>query len=323
VITHSLYFYPDMQSMQSPAASAPARVLVLGTGGTIAGVASADPAGYRAGVLGIEALLGAVPGIGAVATLQAEQIADLDSKDMVPALWSELAARIARWQADSGGMGCVVTHGSDTLEETAYALQCLLPQGAPVVLTAALRPATALSADGPRNLFDAVRVAASVEAGGRGVLAVLDGQVHGARDLAKLRGGAQDVFSSGARGPLGFVDAGGVRFTRVDPQPLPAPLPPPRVWPRVEIVSSHAGADGAVVRALLDASRAGRLLPPLAGLVVLGTGSGTVHAELLASLEEAARAGVQVRVASRLGGDAEANGFKLRVRLMLEIAAAA
>ena len=308
------------------------KVLVLGTGGTIAGVSTAHPAqgGYRAGVLDIAQLVEAAPGIELLAELHAEQVASIDSKDMRPEVWSKLATRIAQWFARPDAVGCVVTHGSDTLEETAYFLQCVLAPGKPVVLTAAMRPATALSADGPRNLYDAVQVAASPDAAGRGVLCALHGRVHGACDVTKAHPMALDAFTSGERGPLGFVGPQGLQFTRNHPGEKPQTLSVPSAgnWPRVELVSSHAGADGGVVRALLQASRSGALQPGLGGLVVIGTGHGTVHEDLQAALDVAESAGVRVVYASRAGtpqGGAYdgLNAVKIRVRLMLELAAQA
>ena len=332
VINNSVYFYPDMKSMQSPNSNQLPKVLVLGTGGTIAGVATEHPAqgGYRAAALDVSQLVAAAPGIERLAALQAEQLASLDSKDMRAHVWSLLARRIAPWLAQPDVAGCVITHGSDTLEETAYFLQCVLPAGKPVVLTAAMRPATALSADGPRNLYDAVQVAASAEAVGRGVLCVVHGRVHGACDVTKAHPTAVDAFSSGERGPLGFAGSQGVLFTRSIPassDPRPLPLPQAQPWPRVELVGSHASADGAVVRALLAASARGDLAPPLAGLVVQGTGGGTVHEDLQQALDEAETAGVRVAYGSRigalLGGPYDGlNAVKIRVRLMLELAAA-
>ncbi len=336
VIINSLYFYPDFHPMQSPIEISLPQVIVLGTGGTIAGVATLHPAqaGYRAGVLDIADLVAAAPGIEQLAALRAEQIASIDSKDMDAAIWMQLASRIREGLQQDGVAGCVVTHGSDTLEETAYFLHCVLPAGKPVVLTAAMRPATALSADGPRNLYDAVQVAASPQAHGLGVVCVLHGRIHSACDVSKSQPTAVDAFSSGERGPLGFVGPQGVQITRQLPllalgQSPRAPWLPPRAsWPRVELVHSHAGADGAVVRALMLAPQSDDPSQKLAGLVVLGTGSGTVHERLQAALDEAEAGGVRVAYASRVGavsgGDFDGlNAVKIRIRLMLELAAAA
>ena len=308
-------------------------VLVLGTGGTIAGVAppanTATGAGYTAGVLGVEQLLVSAPGVQQHARLEFAQLCNIDSKDAEPALWLELAAAVRAWRERAGTAGCVITHGSDTLEETAYALDCLLEPGSPVVLTAAMLPAAALSADGPRNLFDAVRVAGDPQAAGRGVLCVAHGRVHAARDLSKQHPARIDAFGSGERGPLGFIGAAGPYWTREQPagarRPVTAlpPYPQQARWPRVELVCSHAGADGELVRALLAASAAGTLRPRLHALVVLGTGHGTVHEQLQAALDQAAAAGVRVQVVPRNGpcegGEFDGlNAVKVRVRLLLE-----
>ncbi len=305
------------------------RVLVLGTGGTIAGVApaasAATGAGYTAGVLGVDALLAAAPGVERVASLACVQLCNIDSKDAQPESWVQWARAIEDWRARPGVAGCVLTHGSDTLEETAYALDCLLAPGAPVVLTAAMLPASALSADGPRNLYDAVRVAADPAAARRGVLCVMHGRVHAARDVSKEFAGRVDAFGSGERGPLGFIGSAGLRFTRELPA-APGERPcwrAPAAWPRVELVCSHSGADGALVRALLAQSLQGLLQPPLRALVVLGTGSGTVHRDLQAALDEAAAAGVRVQVVPRhgacQGGEFDGlNAVKVRVQMMLQ-----
>lgn len=315
--------------MQSSSLNFRPKILVLGTGGTIAGVSTTCPteAGYRAGVLDIAQLVEAAPGIERLADLQAEQLASIDSKDMRPAVWQKLASRIAQWFSQPDAAGCVITHGSDTLEETAYFLQCVLPVGKPVVLTAAMRPATALSADGPRNLYDAVQVAASLQAVGRGVLCALHGHIHAACDVTKSHPEALVAFSSGSRGPLGFVGTQGVQFTRNSPDAGMDTLPAPSIgiWPWVELVSSHAGANGGVVRALLRASQHGGLEPRISGLVVLGTGHGTVHEDLQQALDEAVSEGVRVIYASRAGvaqgGPYDGlNAVKVRVRLMLELA---
>ena len=326
--------------MQDPRSEFPAagpgplpHVLVLGTGGTIAGVApaanTATGAGYTAGVLGVDQLLASAPGVQQHARLEFAQLCNIDSKDAGPGLWLDLARAVRAWRERAGTAGCVITHGSDTLEESAYALDCLLEPGSPVVLTAAMLPSAALSADGPRNLFDAVRVAGDPAAAGRGVLCVAHGRVHAACDVSKQHPARIDAFGSGERGPLGFIGASGTRFTREQPQaarrpfasrPLPARDAP---WPRVELVCSHAGADGEMVRALLAASSAGTLRPRLHGLVVLGTGSGTVHEQLQAALDQAAEAGVRVQVVPRNGpcegGEFDGlNAVKVRIRLLLE-----
>ena len=281
--------------MQPP----PQLVVIIGTGGTIAGTAARadDHGGYRAGALGVQDLIDAVPALAGVPQL-AESLAQIDSADMDHATWQRLAACAAHHLARPEVAGVVVTHGTDTLEETAYFLHRTVRANKPLVLTAAMRPATALSADGPQNLLDAVTVARSD--GARGVLAVLAGRVHAGSNLRKLHGWRVDAFSSGDAGPVAAIEDGRLRVFRPWPD---APLHTADIhsksttaWPIVDIVLSHAGARGAAIDALCAAGAA--------GIVIAGTGNGTVHAELLAAARRAQAAGVRVCRASRcvLGG---------------------
>ena len=191
----------------------PGTVVILGTGGTIAGTAASatDNVGYSAAQRSVADLLQAVPAL-AGTHLEAEQLAQLDSKDMDASTWQHLARRVAHHLARPGVVGVVVTHGTDTLEETAWLLQRVLAPHKPVVLVAAMRPATAMAADGPQNLLDAVTVARTP--GARGVLAVLAGQVHGAAEVRKVHTYRLDAFGSGDAGPLAVVEQGRVRRFR-------------------------------------------------------------------------------------------------------------
>jgi L-asparaginase len=281
-----------MQSMQPI-------VVVLGTGGTIAGTAAdaADNVGYRAAQLGADRLVAAIPALAGQA-IEVHQIAQLDSKDMDFATWRLLAEAVHAQLARPEVGGIVITHGTDTLEETAYFLQRVLAPRKPVVLAAAMRPATALLADGPQNLLDAVRVAQA--AGARGVVAVLAGAVHGAFDVRKVHTYRLDAFGSGDAGPVARIEEGRVRQHRAWPGgdalglgrlPLDAAR-----WARVEIVTSHAGAGGELVLALTASG--------VRGIVVAGTGNGSLHHALEAALLEAQAAGVSVLRSSRcLNGD--------------------
>jgi L-asparaginase len=264
-------------------------IVILGTGGTIAGRAARadDVVGYRAGELGVQALIDAAPPLAAQA-LEVEQVAQLDSKDMDIATWQQLARRAAHHLARPEVAGVVVTHGTDTLEETAWFLHRVLAPARPLVLTAAMRPASALSADGPQNLVDAVTVAAT--AGARGVTAVMAGRVIGAADLRKRHATAVDAFGSGDAGPVALVQAGRVRVLRDwptgDALGLDRISAEPSDWPWVAVLANHAGADGREVRALVQAG--------VRGLVVAGTGNGTLSDALAAALREAQAAGVRV-----------------------------
>ncbi len=271
--------------MQRPAAT----VVILGTGGTIAGTAEApgDNVHYRAAQLGVQQLIAAVPGLAGQA-LEAEQVAQLDSKDMDFATWLLLAQRIEFHLARVEVLGVVVTHGTDTLEETAYFLQRVLAPSKPVVLTAAMRPSTALLRDGPQNLLDAVSVA-RVE-GARGVVAVLAGSVHCALGLRKVHSYRVDAFGSGDAGVVGRVEEGLLRRSREWPQGSAigaARLPPdPAAWPVVEIITGHAGSGPALIHALLAQG--------VHGLIVAGPGNGSVHRALEPALRVAHERGVPV-----------------------------
>jgi L-asparaginase len=270
------------------------KIVVLGTGGTIAGRAASaqDNVGYRAGEVGVGDLLAGLS-IEAGITLHPEQVAQIDSKDMDFAVWHALAQRCAHWLAQPDVAGTVITHGTDTMEETAFFLQSVLAPVKPVVLTGAMRPASSIAPDGPQNLADAIAVASSQDA--RGVCVVFAGRVHGPHDVQKVHPYRLDAFSSGDAGPLAVVEEGAVRSFRAWPtgtaMDKPADLPEPAHWARVEIVLSHAGASGAAVEALV---RQG-----VAGLVVAATGNGTVHYALEEALRAAQQRGVQVRRASR------------------------
>ncbi|RZJ08022.1 MAG: asparaginase [Haliea sp.] len=312
-----------------------AKIVILGTGGTIAGTASqaADTLGYTAAQVGIGQLVAALPQLADCGfELVSEQVAQIDSKDMDWAVWGALAQRVAHWLAQPDVQGIVITHGTDTLEETAWFLQSLLDPAKPVVLTCAMRPATALAPDGPQNMLDAVAVAS--QPGARGVVAVCAGVIHSAFDVQKVHTWRLDAFSSADAGPVGHVEAGRLRLMRNWPQ-TPAGQARAAIksivdaaqagtWPRVEVVMNYAGAGGQTVRALVaDGVR---------GLVVAGTGNGTLHHALEAALLEAQAGGVRVVRATRCpegrvlpqAGDAivDSQGLspvKARVALMLAL----
>jgi L-asparaginase len=309
-------------------------VMVLGTGGTIAGRAAnaADNIGYKAGEVPVSELLGDVP-VPASVQVHAQQVAQIDSKDMGPEVWRPLLAAVNAALQNPAVCGVVVTHGTDTLEETAYLLQRVLNPAKPVVLVSAMRPATAMLRDGPQNLQDGLQLAAMP--GARGVLAVCMGQVHSGLDVRKVHNHNVVAFDSGDAGCVGELREG--RWTQWRAWPelastdsgLLDKLLGCVVWPRVEWVSSHAGQDGFAVRAMMAFVAKGE--PALAGVVVAGTGNGTVHHDLEAALLEAQAAGVLVRRTTRVAQgsviDAGNSAFdvsslppsKARLALMLDL----
>ncbi len=282
------------------------KIVILGTGGTIAGTsAGTSDVGYNAAQIGIEQLVAAVPALKDL-PIECEQVAQIDSKDMTHDVLRVLALRVAHWLDQPDVEAIVVTHGTDTLEETAWFLQTVLQPAKPVVLTCAMRPATALVPDGPQNMLDAVVVARTP--GARGVVVVCAGTVHAARDVRKVHTYRLDAFNSGDAGPLGYVEQGALRRLRdwpetgsssredsvltVSAQHVAALLSTAAAdWPRVEIVTSHAGADGRLIDLLVaDGAK---------GIVVAATGNGTIHWSMEAALFRAGRAGVAVVRATR------------------------
>lgn len=305
--------------------SLPRRIVVLATGGTIAGAAASpqDNVGYLAGQVGVAQLLAAVPAL-ATHAIEAEQVAQIDSSDMHDALWRQLAQRAAHHLARPEVQGVVITHGTDTLEETAWFLHRVLAPGKPLVLTAAMRPATSLAADGPQNLLDAVLLAEHDSA--QGVLVALAGRVFGAAEVQKLHSYRTDTFDAPDVGPLARIEEGVVHASRPWPRGVSMPLPTADAWPWVEVLTSHAGARPEAVKALAAAG--------VHGLVIAGTGNGSVHEAWLAPLAEAERQGVAIALASRCaGGPVLAprpagwrvypglNAVKTRIELMLELMA--
>ena len=303
-------------------------VAILGTGGTIAGTAGngCDNIAYTAARLGIEQLLQKVPAIKRCGPLIAEQVMQVDSRDMSFAAWALLAVRVNHFLAREDVRGIVITHGTDTLEETAYFLHLDCRPAKPVVLTCAMRPATALLSDGPQNLLDSVAVAR--QEGASGVLVVCAGTVHSASEVQKVHPYKLDAFGSGDAGPIAYIEEGCLRILRNWPDTQQGQASPAienvAEWPRVEIVMSYAGATGSIVDALVAQG--------VKGLVVAGTGNGTIHHALLAALLKAQTAGVKVLRATRclngtvlaMPGDLipDSNGLspvKARVALMLEL----
>jgi len=227
--------------------------------------------------------------------LELDDFAHVPSFDVHGALALALARRVV--DHAERGRSVVVTHGTDTMEETAYLVDLLLPGGAaPVVLTGAQRGSEQRDADGPRNLKDAITVAGSSEARGRGALIVFAGEVHAAREARKVHTSALRAFGSPGYGPLGHVDAGSVRFAR-SPDRMPH-LSAPDELASVDLIRLYAGSDGRFLRAAVEAGTR--------GIVLEGTGRGNANDQVVASVRDAVAAGVAVAVCSRcVGGRVE------------------
>lgn len=320
------------------------KLVILGTGGTIAGRADSQSqgVGYKAGQITVQSLLDAVPDLEqqALGPVQTQQIAQVDSKDMDWPVWRALLRACTQALEDADTRAVVITHGTDTLEETAWLLHSLLPATKPIVLTCAMRPATALLADGPQNLRDAVTVAAS---GGRsGVWVVAGGEVHAAAQVQKVHPYRLQAMRSVEGGPQALVEEGRVRWLVPDAPSSPS-APSARAMvpaamssdllaldelPWVEVVFSGALARASGVDALVAAG--------VRGIVVAGTGNATVHEGMEAALQRARDKGVWIcrgtrcaeglPVASGLGTNpAEADLAQLpvakaRIAMMLALA---
>jgi len=279
----------------APAAGLP-RILVLATGGTIAGQADPRAAGaYKSGQITGEQLMQSVPGLDKLAKLNAEQISSIGSQDMNDKVWFALARRIQDAFDKNEADGIVITHGTDTLEETAFFLDNVVRGDRPVVIVGSMRPATAVSADGPGNLYEAVQVAADPRSRGRGVMAVLNDKIQGARSVTKTNTTSIETFSSPNDGPIGYVDtAGGIRFMTQAAgfKRATYKLPAGEQLPRVAIVYSHANMDAVPIE---DAISHGAK-----GIVLAGVGDGNTSKPALDALEAAAKKGIIVVRSTRV-----------------------
>lgn len=272
-------------------------VRVLATGGTIAG-AQTDAAArsYRAAAFSVQALIAAVPRLTEIAELQVEQVAAMGSQDMDNATWLHLAERTRHALAEPDIAGVVITHGTDTMEETAYFLSLTVCSPKPIVLVGAMRPATAISADGPMNLYNAVAVAAHRGTRDRGVLVVANDEIHFAREVTKTNTTQVGTFRSSHRGLAGLVNSGRLHLFAPSTRAcrVPFAVAAASALPRVEIIYAHAGMDRSLIDAAVSAGAR--------GIVVAGVGDGNIAAPALAALADAAAKGVAVVRASRTGG---------------------
>ena len=274
------------------------RVVIVATGGTIAGAQpkEGDP-GYKSGSLSVESLIQAAPGVDKLARLDGEQVASIGSQDMNDAVWFKLARRVNELLAKPDVAGIVVTHGTDTLEETGFFLDLVIKSDKPVVLVGSMRPATSTSADGPLNLYNAVAVAADAEARGLGVLVVVNDDLHAARDIQKMNTTDVQTFTSPNRGQIGEAYYGKARYfnrpTNRHTTKSEFSLDGLDALPRVDIVYSHENADGVLVRAAMAAGAK--------GLVLAGVGDGNATKEMIHALAEAAKKGIVVVRSTRVG----------------------
>ncbi len=282
-----------------------ARVSILATGGTIAGKAPSEvDEGYSSGELAVDALIRTLPELRTLAEVRGEQVASIGSQDMNDALWLKLATRVGALFRQDEADGVVVTHGTDSMEETAYFLHLVVKSSRPVVLTGAMRPANSLSADGPLNLYNAVAVAADFEARGRGAIVVLNDDLHSARDVTKSNTTDVQTFVSPGPGLLGTASYGRIRYFRRPSRRHSAAsefsVDGKDRLPRVDILYAHANMPTDLVRASVALGAR--------GIVVAGMGNGNVTSAAAAELAEAVKQGVVVVRSTRVvSGDVGRN----------------
>ncbi|EDJ1918254.1 L-asparaginase [Campylobacter jejuni] len=277
---------------------AKSRIAILGTGGTIAGFIDSTIAttGYTAGAIDIDVLIKAVPQIRDLADISWEQIANIDSSNMCDEIWLRLAKKIAKLFAE-GIDGVVITHGTDTMEETAYFLNLTIKSDKPVVLVGAMRPSTAISADGPKNLYNAVALVANKEAKNKGVMVAINDKILSARGVVKTHSLNVDAFSSPDFGDLGYIVDGKVFFynnvTKAHAKNAPFDVSKLTSLPKVDILYSYSNdGSGVAAKALFEHGTK--------GIVVAGSGAGSIHKNQKDVLKELLKKGLKVVVSSRV-----------------------
>jgi L-asparaginase len=283
----------------TPLALAKPKVKILATGGTIAGAAlKPTDAGYKSGAVGVDTLIQAVPQLEEIADVSGEQIASIGSQDMNDEVWIKLAKRVNELLASPDVDGIAITHGTDTLEETSYFLHLVVKSDKPVVMTGSMRPSTAMSADGPLNIYNAVAIAADPTARGRGVLVTIDDDIHSGHDIIKNHTTDVGTFTSGEAGLVGAVLFGKTTWYRTPAQVHTSKselgLGNATALPRVDILYAHANMSPDLITA---AAKNGAK-----GIVMAGVGDGNMTAPALAEFTRVAKSGVACVRSARVNG---------------------
>jgi len=273
------------------------RIMILATGGTIAGAqASTSEYGYKSGTFKVEDLISAVPTMKDLADLSGEQVVNIGSQDMNDKVWLTLAKRVNEVLKSGDYDGVVITHGTDTMEETAYFLDLVVKSDKPIVLVGSMRPATAVGAEGPANLYNAVAVAVDPGSRKRGVLVVMNDEIHAARDVEKMNTTNVQTFSSPERGAQGYVNAGKIFWfepsNKKHTSESEFDVSSLDTLPRVDIIYAHANMSPDLIDAAVKNGAK--------GIVVAGVGDGNMTKEALDALSKAAKAGVLVVRSTRL-----------------------
>jgi L-asparaginase len=291
LLAAALLFAPSAFAQKKP------RIKILATGGTIAGAAlkPTDP-GYKSGAVGVDVLIAAVPQLKDIAEVTGEQIASIGSQDMNDEIWLKLAKRVNELLASADVDGIAITHGTDTLEETSYFLHLVTRSDKPVVLTGSMRPSTAMSADGPLNIYNCVAIAADPKARGRGVLVLIDDDIHSAHDVIKRHTTDVATFTSGEAGLVGASLFGANTWFRTPVQVHTTKselsiAADTATLPRVDIIYAHANMSPDLITA---AAKNGAK-----GIVVAGVGDGNMTALAFDELKKVAKQGVVAVRSSR------------------------
>lgn len=292
--------FPDVitsGSASAPAGQGTTRITVLATGGTIAGdQAEGAGYGYKSGSFDIKDLISMVPKVDKLAIITGEQVVNIGSQDMDNQIWLTLARRLAEVVASPGTDAVLITHGTDTMEETSYFLSLVTKTAKPVIMVGSMRPATAISADGPSNLFNGVSVAMNPGSVGRGVLVVLNDQIHYARNVAKLNTTDVQTFQSGNRGLAGLTNTGVITWFAM-PETKQGMTSEVCIdglndLPRVDVIYGHAGMNADLIKAAIGFGAK--------GLVIAGVGDGNMTTAALNALSKAANDGIVVVRSTRL-----------------------
>jgi L-asparaginase len=284
----------------TPATTKKPKIVILATGGTIAGSAdSQTSAGYTSGAVTVDALINAVPQVKEMADITGEQIASIGSQDMNDEVWLKLGKRVNEVLAKADVTGVVITHGTDTLEETAYFLDLVVKSTKPVVMTGSMRPSTAMSADGPLNIYNAVGIAVDPKAKGRGVLVTIDDDIHAAHDVIKTHSTDVGTFSSMEAGLVGVCLFGKNTWYRTPESVNTAKselglAANTTSLPRVDIIYAHANMSPDLITAA--AANGAK------GIVIAGVGDGNMTAPALEAVKAAVAKGVVVVRSSRVNG---------------------
>ncbi|WP_454991097.1 type II asparaginase [Campylobacter rectus] len=281
-------------------------IYILATGGTIAGSGSgALDTSYTSGTVTVDKLIAAVPEINKIATIKGEQISNIGSQEMNNEVWFKLANRVNELLTSGKADGIVITHGTDTMEETAYFLNLVVKSDKPIVMVGAMRNSGSLSADGPLNIYNAVNVAMCKKAVGKGVMVVMNDEIHAAREVTKTNTTAVDTFKSPNSGKIGTVFYGNVKFymnpVRKHTVNSAFDITKIKELPRVDIIYSHSNDNPDFVNlAVKNGAK---------GIINAGMGNGNPFPSALEALGEAVKGGVVVVRDSRVGsGETTLNG---------------